>query len=76
MKRKIGLIATIILGFISFIFVILDYLALHDIYKESGEYDLSGEWAVVSISFIPFVAFHILFAIFVVIPFFNKEKIT
>ncbi len=76
MKRKIGLIATVILGFISFIFVICDYLALHDIYRETGEYDVSGEWTVVSISFIPFVAFHILFAIFVVVPFFNKERIS
>jgi len=53
----------------------MDFLALHDIYRESGEYDVSGEWAIVSISLIPIVAFHVLFVIYVVIPFFNKEII-
>lgn len=73
MKKNKGLIATLILGFISFIFVIFDFLALHDIWH--GEPDVSGEWTVVSISFIPIAAFHMLFAIYVVVPFFNKEKL-
>ncbi len=72
MKKNKGLIATLILGFISFIFVIFDFLALHDIWH--GEPDVSGEWTIVSVSFIPIVAFHMLFAIYVVVPFFNKEK--
>jgi len=75
MRKRKGLIVTLILGFISFIFVIMDFLALHDIYRESGEYDVSGEWAIVSISLIPIVAFHLLFVIYVVLPFFNKEII-
>ena len=75
MKRIKGLIATLILGFISFIFVILDFLALIDIYKESGKYDVSGEWAFVIISFIPIIAFHVLFVIYIVVPFFNRERI-
>lgn len=75
MKKNKGLIATLILGFISFIFVIMDFLALHDIYKESGEYDVSGEWTIVSVSLIPIVAFYVLFVIYVVLPFFNKEII-
>lgn len=75
MKKNKGLIATLIVGFISFIFVIMDFLALHDIYKESGEYNVSEEWIIVSISLIPIVAFHVLFVIYVVIPFFNKEII-
>lgn len=74
MKKKIGFIATLILGFISFVFVTLDYLALHDIYKESGKYDVSGEWTIVFISFFPIVAFHILFSAYVVIPFLNRES--
>ena len=74
MKKNIGLTFTLIFGFISFIFVICDYLALHDIWHNSDP-DLSGEWDVVSISFIPILIFHILFAIFVVIPFFNRKKI-
>lgn len=73
MKRDKGLIATLILGFISFIFIIMDSLALHDIYTESGKYDVSGEWTIVIISLIPLVAFYILFVIYIVIPFFNKE---
>jgi len=73
MKRNKGLIATLIFGFISFIFVIGDFLALHDIYKESGEYDVSGEWAFLALSFIPIVVFHALFVIYVVVPFFNRD---
>jgi hypothetical protein len=53
----------------------MDFLALHDIFKESVEYDVSGEWAIVSISLIPIVAFHVLFVIYVVLLFFNKEII-
>ena len=75
MKKNIGLIFTLIFGFISFVFVICDYLALHDIWHNK-EFDLSGEWSVVSISFIPILIFHVLFAIFVVVPFFNRKKIT
>ncbi len=74
MKKNIGLIMTLIFGIISFIFVIFDYLALHDIYKESGKYDVTGEWTVVSISIFPIVIFHILFAIYVVLPFLNSRK--
>ena len=73
MKRNKGLIATLILGFISFIFIVMDFLALHDIYTESGKYDVSGEWTIVIFSFIPIIAFHILFVIYIVIPFLNKE---
>lgn len=75
MRKRKGLIATLILGFISFIFVIMDFLALHDIYRESGEYDVSGEWIIVTISLIPIVTFHVLFVTYVVLPFFNKEII-
>ena len=74
MKKNIGLILTLIFGFISFIFVIFDYLALHDIYKESEKFDVTGEWTVVAISFFPIVTFHILFAIYVALPFFNTRK--
>lgn len=74
MKKNTGLIVTLIFGFISFIFVIADYLALHDIYKESGKYDVSGEWTVVSLSLLPIIIFHVLFAVYVVVPFFNAKK--
>jgi hypothetical protein len=67
-----GFLATVIAGLISFLFVIADYLALHDIWH--GENDLSGEWTVVFFSFIPFVLFHTLFAIYVVFPYFNVRK--
>ena len=73
MRKNKGLIATLIFGFISFIFVIFDYLALHDIWH--GEQDVTGEWTVVSISFFPILAFHILFVIFVVVPILNKESV-
>ncbi len=61
------------MGLISFLFVIADYLALHDIWY-NRESDLSGEWTVVTLSFIPFVLFHFLFAIYVVFPYFNTSK--
>ncbi len=72
-RKKRGLLATIIMGLVSFLFVIADYLALHDIWHNK-EPDLSGEWTVVTLSFIPFVLFHTLFAIYVVFPFFNSQR--
>jgi hypothetical protein len=60
------------MGLISFLFVIADYLALHDIWH--GENDLSQEWSIVTLSFIPFVLFHILFAIYIAFPYFNNQK--
>ena len=72
MRKNKGLIAALIFGFISFVFVIFDYLSLHDIWH--GEQDLTGEWSIVTLSFFPIVAFHILFAIYVVIPFLNSRK--
>ena len=71
-RKTKGLLATVIMGLISFLFVIADYLALHDIWH--GENDLSQEWSIVTLSFIAFVLFHILFAIYVVFPFFNSQK--
>ena len=71
-RKTKGLLATVIMGLISFLFVIADYLALHDIWH--GENDLNGEWSVVTLSFIPFVLFHILFAVYVVVPYFNARK--
>lgn len=73
MRKNKGLIATLIFGFISFIFVIFDYLALYDIWQ--GEQDLTGEWNIVSISFVPILAFYVLFVIFVVVPILNKESL-
>jgi len=72
MKKNIGLMATLVLGLISFLFVIFDYLALTDIWH--GEADVTGEWTIVTISVFPIVAFHILFVIFVVIPFLNRKR--
>ncbi len=71
-RKTKGFLATVIMGLTSFLFVIADYLALHDIWH--GENDLSGEWSVVFFSFIPFVLFHTLFAIYVVFPYFNARK--
>jgi uncharacterized BrkB/YihY/UPF0761 family membrane protein len=72
-RKSKGLLATVIMGLISFLFVIADYLALHDIWH-SRESDLNGEWTVVNLSFIPFVLFYVLFAIYVVLPYFNAQK--
>jgi hypothetical protein len=72
-RKSKGLLATVLMGLISFLFVIADYLALHDIWHDR-EPDLSGEWTVVTLSFIPFVLFHVLFAIYVVFPYFNAQK--
>jgi fumarate reductase subunit D len=71
-RKTKGLLATVIMGLISFLFVIADYLALHDIWH--GENDLSQEWSIITLSFIGFVLFHTLFAIFVVFPYFNPRK--
>jgi len=72
-RKSKGLLATVIMGLVSFLFVIADYLALHDIWH-NREPSLSGEWSIVSLSFVPFLLFHTLFAICVVVPYFNAQK--
>ena len=62
MKQKVSIlyITTIVLGIVSALFLFLDYLALSDIWQ-GKETDLTLEWTIVSISFIPLILFHILF---------------
>ena len=43
-EKDKGFVTTLTGGFISLIFMIMDFLACHDIYKESGEFNAIGEW--------------------------------
>ncbi len=52
------LIASVILGVLSFVFFIMGRLAMTDIYH--GEPDLTLEWNIVSLSFLPILIFHVL----------------
>jgi hypothetical protein len=59
MKRlhRLLLVSTI-LGLLSLVFFILGRLAMTDIFH--GEPDLSLEWNVVSLSFLPILLFHVV----------------
>ena len=52
------LIASVILGAVSLVFFVLERLAMTDIFH--GEPDLTLEWNVVSYSFLPILAFHLV----------------
>ncbi len=52
------LIASVILGVLSFVFFIMGRLAMTDIFH--GEPDLTLEWNIVSLSFLPILIFHVL----------------
>ena len=52
------LVASMIWGVISLLFFIVERLAMTDIFH--GEPDLSLEWSLVSLSFLPILLFHIL----------------
>ena len=55
--RKL-LVASIAAGVLSTVLFVLERLALTDIFH--GEPDLSTEWNVVSLTFLPIFAFHVL----------------
>ena len=52
------LVASVVLGSVSTVFFICERLALTDIFH--GEPDLTLEWNIVSASFLPILAFHLL----------------
>lgn len=52
------LIASVVFGLISICFFIFGRLAMTDIFH--GEPDLTLEWSVVSLSFLPILVFHLL----------------
>jgi hypothetical protein len=52
------LIASVVLGLVSLGCFVLERFALTDIFH--GEQDLSSEWRIVSASFLPILAFHVL----------------
>ena len=69
-SRKKIFWTTIVLGFISFLILILYYLALTDIWHENGRPDFwhgqgpaALEWKLLAIGFWPMLIFHILFFI-------------
>jgi len=52
------LVTSVVFGILSFGLFVFERLALTDIYH--GEPDLSLEWNIVSISFLPILLFHII----------------
>jgi hypothetical protein len=52
------LISSIVLGVISACFFVLERLAMTDIFH--GEPDLTLEWNIVSVSFLPILVFHLV----------------
>lgn len=62
-KLKYCAIISSIIGVISFLWLILDFLALTDVWH--GEPDLQVEWMIVSYGFIP----HLLFYFSIIVTF-------
>ncbi len=52
------LVASVVLGLVSLGFFVLERLAMTDIFH--GEPDLTLEWNIVSVSFLPILAFHLV----------------
>jgi len=65
---KISAFTSFLLGIISFIWMVLDYAALTDIWH-GLEPNYDAEWSVVSLSFIPLTLFHISVFITVILLF-------
>ena len=57
-KARRLLVVSIVFGVLSFGLFVFERLALTDIYH--GEPDLSLEWNIVSVSFLPILLFHII----------------
>jgi len=77
--RKIVLTATVVMGIVSFLIVILFHGALTDIWHEIGRPDIwhgqgpaAFEWRFIAIAYWPVLIFHILF--FVSLWHFKKDK--
>jgi hypothetical protein len=58
LKLKISSIITILLGAVSLLWIIYDYIALTNAVYEYGK-NLIEPWRIVSIGFIPIILFHI-----------------
>ena len=58
LKLKISSVITILLGAVSLLWIIYDYIALTNAVYEYGK-NLIEPWRIVSIGFIPIILFHI-----------------
>lgn len=52
------LVVSLVLGLVSTVLFVLERLALTDIFH--GETDLTLEWNIVSVSFLPILVFHLV----------------
>jgi hypothetical protein len=58
LKLKVSSVITILLGVVSLLWIIYDYIALTNAVYEYGK-NLIEPWRIVSIGFIPIILFHI-----------------
>lgn len=70
---KVFVVLSAILGVISFLWLLLDYLALTDIWQ-GGESNLDHEWVVVAISFVPIIFFHLCVFLTLILVFKSIKK--
>lgn len=74
-KLKISSVITIILGAVSLLWIIYDYVALTNAVYEYGK-NLIEPWRIVSIGFIPITLFHIsaFITFYLLFGFLKKQK--
>jgi hypothetical protein len=75
LKLKISSVITILLGAVSLLWIIYDYIALTNAVYEYGK-NLLESWRIVSIGFIPIILFHIsaFVTIYFLFGFLKKQK--
>jgi hypothetical protein len=75
LKLKISSVITILLGVISLLWIIYDYIALTNAVYEYGK-NLIEPWRIVSIGFIPIILFHIsaFVTFYLLFGFLKKQK--
>ena len=72
-KVKVSSIITLIAGIVSFLWLMAQFLCISDIAKGT-EPDLSGEWFIVSYSYLPLTIFHLAVFLTIILFLISQRK--